>query len=55
MWTLPECSHIVLSKHTYPSWPDAEQVVVLTLTGQNIMQNEMGILHKVLKGDEAGT
>ncbi|XP_048049656.1 dynein axonemal assembly factor 8 isoform X2 [Megalobrama amblycephala] len=53
MWTVPECSHMVLSKHMYPSWPDVEQVVVLTLTGQNIMKNEMGFLHKVLRGDEA--
>ncbi|XP_039543634.1 uncharacterized protein LOC120490257 [Pimephales promelas] len=54
MWTVPEYSHMVLSKHTYPSWPDVEQVVILTLTGQNIMKNEMGFLHKVLRGDAAG-
>ncbi len=55
MWTVPKCSHMVLSKHTYPSCPDAEQVVVLTLTGQNIVEKEMDFLHKVLKGDAAGT
>lgn len=55
MWTVPKCSHMVLSKHTYPSCPDAEQVVVLTLTGQNMVEKEMDFLHKVLKGDAAGT
>ncbi|XP_077069551.1 dynein axonemal assembly factor 8 [Siphateles boraxobius] len=54
MWTVPKSSHMVLSKHTYPSWPGVEQVVILTLTGQNIMKNEMGFLHKVLRGDAAG-
>ncbi|KAK7174436.1 hypothetical protein R3I93_001602 [Phoxinus phoxinus] len=54
MWTVPKCSHMVLSKHTYPSLPDVEQVVILTLTGQNIMKNDMGFLHKVLRGDAAG-
>ncbi|KAL1278533.1 hypothetical protein QQF64_025206, partial [Cirrhinus molitorella] len=54
MWTMPKCSHMVLSKHTFPSCPDAEQVVVLTLTGQNIVEKEMDFLHKVLRGDPAG-
>ncbi|XP_073686478.1 dynein axonemal assembly factor 8 [Garra rufa] len=54
MWTVPKCSHMVLSKHTYPSCPDAEQVVVLTVTGQNIVEKEMDFLHKVLRGDPAG-
>ncbi|XP_043089942.1 dynein axonemal assembly factor 8 isoform X2 [Puntigrus tetrazona] len=54
MWTVPNCSHMVLSKHTYPSCPDAEQVVVLTLTGQNIVEKEMDFLHRVLRGDAAG-
>lgn len=55
MWTVPESSHMVLSKHAYPSCPDAEQVVILTLTGQNIVENEIKFLHKVLRGDPAGT
>ncbi|KAF4115819.1 hypothetical protein G5714_003308 [Onychostoma macrolepis] len=54
MWTVPKCNHVVLSKHTYPSCPDAEQVVVLTLTGQNMVEKEMDFLHKVLKGDAGG-
>ncbi|XP_059415123.1 dynein axonemal assembly factor 8 [Carassius carassius] len=54
MWTMPECSHMVLSRHTYPSCPDAEQVVILTLTGQNIVEKEMDFLQKVLSGDSAG-
>ncbi|KAI2666071.1 Dynein axonemal assembly factor 8 [Labeo rohita] len=54
MWTVPECSHMVLSKHAYPSCPEAEQVVVLTLTGQNIVEKEMDFLHKVLRGDGPG-
>ncbi|XP_056308794.1 dynein axonemal assembly factor 8 [Danio aesculapii] len=54
MWTIPESSHMVLSKHAYPSCPDAEQVVILTLTGQNIMENEIKFLHKVLRRDPAG-
>ncbi|XP_067276699.1 dynein axonemal assembly factor 8 isoform X2 [Pseudorasbora parva] len=53
MWTMPECSHMVLSKHAYPSCPDVEQVVILTLTGQNIMKSEMDFLHTVLRGDAA--
>ncbi|XP_073801052.1 dynein axonemal assembly factor 8 isoform X1 [Danio rerio] len=53
MWTVPESSHMVLSKYAYPSCPDAEQVVILTLTGQNIMENEIKFLHKVLR-DPAG-
>ncbi|XP_026068002.1 uncharacterized protein LOC113049670 [Carassius auratus] len=54
MWTVPECSHMVLSRHTYPSCPDAEQLVILTLTGQNIVEKKMDFLQKVLSGDSAG-
>ncbi|XP_051569571.1 dynein axonemal assembly factor 8 [Myxocyprinus asiaticus] len=54
MWTMPDFSHVILSKHRYLSCPDIEQVVILTLTGQNIVEKEMGLLRKVLRGDTAG-
>nr|XP_055045650.1 dynein axonemal assembly factor 8 isoform X3 [Misgurnus anguillicaudatus] len=49
MWTAPDFSHVVLSKHKYLSYPDTEQVVFLTLMGQNILEKEIDLLHKTGK------
>ncbi|KAK3532728.1 hypothetical protein QTP86_028097, partial [Hemibagrus guttatus] len=54
MWTVPDFSPVVLIKHRYPSCSEAEQIVVLTLTGHNIMEKGMSLLHKVLRGNQAG-
>ncbi|XP_073670135.1 dynein axonemal assembly factor 8 [Paramisgurnus dabryanus] len=49
MWTAPDFSHVVLSKHKYLSYPDTEQVVFLTLMGPNILEKEIDLLHKTGK------
>ncbi|KAG7316913.1 hypothetical protein KOW79_019211 [Hemibagrus wyckioides] len=54
MWTVPDFSPVVLSKHRYPSCSEAEQTVILTLTGHNIMEKGMSLLHQVLRGNQAG-
>ncbi|XP_026786019.3 dynein axonemal assembly factor 8 isoform X3 [Pangasianodon hypophthalmus] len=54
MWTVPDFSPVVLSKHRYPSCSETEQIVILTLTGHNIMEKGMSLLHKVLRGNQAG-
>lgn len=54
MWTVPDFSPVVLSKHRYPSCSEAEQIVILTLTGHNIMEKGMSLLHQVLRGNQAG-
>ncbi|KAF7691042.1 hypothetical protein HF521_011339 [Silurus meridionalis] len=53
-WTVPDFSPVVLAKHTYPSCREIEQIVILTLTGHNIMEKDMSRLHKVLYGKQAG-
>lgn len=53
MWTIPDFSPVVLSKHRYPSCSEAEQIVILTLTG-HIMEKGMSLLHKVLRGNQSG-
>lgn len=54
MWTLPDFSRVILSKHRYPSCSKQEQIVILTLTGHNIMEEGINLLHKVLTGNAAG-
>lgn len=54
MWTVPDFSPVVISKHRYPSCTETEQTVILTLTGHNIMEQGMDLLHKVLRGNQAG-
>ncbi|KAL7829819.1 hypothetical protein AOLI_G00307040 [Acnodon oligacanthus] len=54
MWTLPDFSHVILSNHRYPSNSEMEQIVILTLTGHNIMEEGISLLHKVISGDVAG-
>ncbi|KAL6457267.1 hypothetical protein MHYP_G00342300 [Metynnis hypsauchen] len=53
MWTLPDFSHVILSNHRYPSYSEMEQIVILTLTGHNIMEEGISLLHKVISGDVA--
>lgn len=54
MWTVPDFSPVVLSKHRYPSCNETELIVILTLTIYNIMEMGMNLLHKVLRGNQAG-
>ncbi|XP_066530842.1 dynein axonemal assembly factor 8 isoform X2 [Hoplias malabaricus] len=54
MWTLPDFSHVILSNHKYPSCSEIEQIVILTLTGNNIMEEGISLLHKVIRGDVTG-
>ncbi|XP_036421409.1 uncharacterized protein LOC118804902 [Colossoma macropomum] len=54
MWTLPDFSHVILSNHRYPSYSEMEQIVILTLTGHNVMEEGISLLHNVISGDVAG-
>ncbi|XP_017563048.1 uncharacterized protein LOC108433166 isoform X3 [Pygocentrus nattereri] len=48
-WTLPDFSHVILSNHS-----ETEQIVILTLTGHDIMEEGISLLHKVIRGGVAG-
>lgn len=54
MWTVPDFSPVILLEHSYASCSETEQIVILTLTGHNIMEMGMSLLHKVLRGNQAG-
>ncbi|GAA6091410.1 uncharacterized protein LOC113536336 isoform X2 [Tachysurus ichikawai] len=53
MWTVPDFSPVILLEHSYASCSETEQIVILTLTGHNIMEMGMSLLHKVLRGNQA--
>ncbi|KAL7830676.1 hypothetical protein SRHO_G00318030 [Serrasalmus rhombeus] len=48
-WTLPDFSHVILSNHS-----ETEQIVILTLTGHDIVEEGISLLHKVIRGGVAG-
>lgn len=54
MWEVPEPCCVFLSSRSFPSNPEVEQVVVLTLSGTDMSQG-LGILHRVLSGDPGGS
>ncbi|XP_028670098.2 dynein axonemal assembly factor 8 isoform X2 [Erpetoichthys calabaricus] len=54
LWAVPDCGSVLmdmLSVRTFSSKPELEQVVILTLTGQNISRPGNFFLRKILRGD----
>ncbi|XP_066545119.1 dynein axonemal assembly factor 8 isoform X2 [Amia ocellicauda] len=56
MWLVPDCDsvyHSLRSTRSFPSNPEVEQVVVLTLTGADIEGPGAAVLRRVLRGEAA--